>query len=132
MSIRALARRVVGLSRTSCDFDRWWKTARLESPDLLSYTKELLIQPGSGHVSTADFPDVWRQGTLALDLVYELDPLSPSDGVTVEIPLAVLDRVAPAGFDWNAEDAHSAVYDAEQTARLFCRIANAWPSPLPG
>ena len=37
-----------------------------------------------------------------------------------------------AGFDWNAEDAHSAVYDAEQTARLFCRIANAWPSPLPG
>ena len=37
-----------------------------------------------------------------------------------------------AGFDWNADDAHSAVYDAEQTAKLFCRIANAWPSPLPG
>ena len=38
--------------------------------------------------------------------------------------------VAAAGFDWNAEDAHSAVYDAEQTARLFCTIANAWPKPL--
>ncbi len=34
-----------------------------------------------------------------------------------------------AGFEWSAEDAHSAVYDAEQTARLFCKIANAWPSP---
>lgn len=38
--------------------------------------------------------------------------------------------VAAAGFDWNAEDAHSAVYDAEQTALLFCTIANAWPKPL--
>lgn len=35
--------------------------------------------------------------------------------------------VQAAGFDWNAEDAHSAVYDAEQTARLFCKIVNAWP-----
>ena len=87
--------------RSGRDFDRWWKNERLQQPDLLSYTKELLIQPGSGHVSTDDFPDVWRQGSLGLDLVYELDPLSPSDGVTVEIPLAVLDRVSPVGFDWN-------------------------------
>ncbi len=35
-----------------------------------------------------------------------------------------------AGFEWNSDDAHSAVYDAEQTARLFCKIANAWPTPL--
>ena len=28
---------------------------------------------------------------------------------------------------WNQADAHSAVYDAERTAALFCRIANAWP-----
>lgn len=34
-----------------------------------------------------------------------------------------------AGLDWDASEAHSAVYDAEQTARLFCRIANAWPHP---
>ena len=35
-----------------------------------------------------------------------------------------------AGFDWDPKEAHSAVYDAEQTARLFCRIANAWPLPI--
>jgi len=35
--------------------------------------------------------------------------------------------VQAAGLDWNAADAHSAVYDAEQTARLFCAVANAWP-----
>ena len=36
-----------------------------------------------------------------------------------------------AGFDWDPKEAHSAVYDAEQTARLFCAIANAWPTPAP-
>lgn len=34
--------------------------------------------------------------------------------------------VQAAGLDWNSDDAHSAVYDTERTAQLFCRIANAW------
>lgn len=37
--------------------------------------------------------------------------------------------VQAAGFDWNADEAHSAVYDTEQTSRLFCTIANDWPQP---
>lgn len=36
-----------------------------------------------------------------------------------------------AGLPWNAAEAHSAVYDAERTAELFCQIVNAWPPPLP-
>ena len=39
--------------------------------------------------------------------------------------------VQAAGLTWNSADAHSAVYDAEITAELFCRIANAWPMQLP-
>ena len=31
-----------------------------------------------------------------------------------------------AGLAWNGDEAHSAVYDAERTAELFCKIANAW------
>ena len=31
-----------------------------------------------------------------------------------------------AGLAWNQNEAHSAVYDAERTAELFCKIANAW------
>lgn len=39
----------------------------------------------------------------------------------------VLSRaVQAAGFEWNAEEAHSAIYDAERTAQLFCRIVNRW------
>ncbi|KAF1718964.1 ribonuclease T [Pseudoxanthomonas wuyuanensis] len=63
-------------------------------------------------------------------------PFSVFDTVTlagVAYGQTVLARaVQAAGFEWNAEDAHSAVYDTEQTARLFCKIANAWPSTIPG
>lgn len=39
----------------------------------------------------------------------------------------VLSRaVQAAGIDWDERDAHSAIYDAEQTATLFCRIVNLW------
>lgn len=37
----------------------------------------------------------------------------------------VLSRaVRAAGLDWNEEEAHSALYDAERTAQLFCAIVN--------
>ncbi|MEO5628234.1 MAG: ribonuclease T [Thermomonas sp.] len=32
-----------------------------------------------------------------------------------------------AGMEWDQREAHSAIYDAMQTAKLFCIIANAWP-----
>ena len=37
--------------------------------------------------------------------------------------------VHAAGIPWDGREAHSAVYDAERTAELFCAIANAWPRP---
>ena len=39
----------------------------------------------------------------------------------------VLSRAAQAaGLDWDNEEAHSALYDAKQTAKLFCKINNRW------
>jgi len=39
----------------------------------------------------------------------------------------VLARAAQAaGLGWSSSEAHSAIYDAEQTARLFCGIVNRW------
>lgn len=34
--------------------------------------------------------------------------------------------VMAAGMEWNNDDAHSAVYDTERTAQLFCKIMNDW------
>jgi ribonuclease T len=39
----------------------------------------------------------------------------------------VLARAAQAaGISWDEREAHSAIYDAEQTAELFCRVVNLW------
>ena len=44
---------------------------------------------------------------------------------------------AAAGLGWDAVEAHSAIYDAEMTAEIFCRIVNRWdelagsPPPAP-
>ena len=57
-------------------------------------------------------------------------PFSVFDTVTlggVAFGQTVLARaVQAAGLDWNGEEAHSAVYDAEKTAAVFCAVANAW------
>ena len=57
-------------------------------------------------------------------------PFRVFDTVTlagVALGQTVLARaVAAAGLEWNADEAHSAVYDAERTAELFCRIVNGW------
>jgi ribonuclease T len=58
-------------------------------------------------------------------------PFSVFDTVTmagIAYGQTVLARaVQAAGLTWNSAEAHSAVYDTERTAQLFCRIANAWP-----
>lgn len=39
----------------------------------------------------------------------------------------VLSRaVQAAGMDWSEAEAHSAIYDTEKTAALFCAIVNRW------
>lgn len=57
-------------------------------------------------------------------------PFSVFDTVTlagVAFGQTVLARAAQAaGLEWDGSYAHSAVYDTERTAQLFCRIVNAW------
>lgn len=38
--------------------------------------------------------------------------------------------VEAAGISWDAREAHSAIYDAEKTAELFCTIVNQWDSVI--
>jgi ribonuclease T len=61
-------------------------------------------------------------------------PFSTLDTVTLAAMAygqTVLSKaVLAAGMDWNNDDAHSAVYDTERTAQLFCRIVNNWGKAL--
>ncbi|RNE83486.1 ATP-dependent RNA helicase HrpA [Vibrio cholerae] len=81
-------------------FDAWWKTASRKTPDLLSFEKEMLFKGDASHITDLDYPNFWHQGNLKLKLSYQFEPDENSDGVTVHIPLPILNQVEPHGFDW--------------------------------
>ena len=80
-------------------FDAWWKEARRETPDLLTFSMAMLVQE-SAAVDPGDYPDTWQQGEVRLPLTYQFEPGTEADGVTVHIPVAVLGAVSSYGFDW--------------------------------
>ncbi|MFF0689344.1 ATP-dependent RNA helicase HrpA [Streptomyces albogriseolus] len=81
-------------------FDSWWKHKRREQPDLLDFEREMLIRESADAVTKADYPDTWRQGPLKFCVTYQFEPGADADGVTVHIPLQVLNQVTDEGFDW--------------------------------
>lgn len=81
-------------------FDSWWKEVRRQQPDLLNFEKSMLINQDSGEVSDQDYPDFWVQGQHRLRLSYQFEPGADADGVTVHVPLELLNQVSSDGFDW--------------------------------
>ncbi|GAA0638530.1 ATP-dependent RNA helicase HrpA [Sporichthya brevicatena] len=85
-------------------FDTWWKKTRRTQPNLLDADPELLLSDRGTEVSRDDYPDTWTARTAAgpetFALSYQFEPGTDADGVTVHIPLSVLNRVSPVGFDW--------------------------------
>jgi ATP-dependent helicase HrpA len=81
-------------------FDSWWKRTRRTDPDLLNFTPDVVVSDEASAVSDADYPDLWRQGDLEFALTYQFEPGTAADGVTLHLPLAVLNRVDIADFDW--------------------------------
>ncbi|MFJ3822843.1 ATP-dependent RNA helicase HrpA [Streptomyces nodosus] len=81
-------------------FDSWWKHKRHEQPDFLDFEREMLINEKAGRVTKDDYPDSWRQGRLKFKVTYQFEPGADADGVTVHIPLQVLNQVTAEGFDW--------------------------------
>ncbi|KOX42525.1 MULTISPECIES: ATP-dependent RNA helicase HrpA [Streptomyces] len=81
-------------------FDSWWKHKRREQPDFLDFEREMLINEKAGAVTKDDYPDSWRQGPLKFRVTYQFEPGADADGVTVHVPLQVLNQVTDEGFDW--------------------------------
>ncbi|WP_345827584.1 ATP-dependent RNA helicase HrpA [Erwinia sp. HDF1-3R] len=81
-------------------FDSWWKQASREEPERLNFVREMLVKEGADGVSQLDYPDIWQQGDLRLRLTYQFEPGQEADGVTVHIPLPLLNQVTEAGFEW--------------------------------
>ncbi|MCA5891737.1 ATP-dependent RNA helicase HrpA [Isoptericola sp. NEAU-Y5] len=83
---------------SAAHFDTWWKQAQRETPDLLTFTLDQLVDTDA--VDTGEFPQAWTQGEVTLPLTYQFSPGTAADGVTVHVPLSILNRVTPDGFDW--------------------------------
>ncbi len=78
------------------DFDTWWKKARAQAPDLLTFTSGDLVSPAADDIRPADYPASWG----GLPLSYEFAPGEPDDGVTVDVPLAALGQVSGEELGW--------------------------------
>ena len=81
-------------------FDSWWKHKRRDEPDALDFERSMLINEKAGAVTKDDYPDSWRQGKLKFRVTYQFEPGADADGVTVHVPLQVLNQVTSEGFDW--------------------------------
>ncbi|MCE4263335.1 ATP-dependent RNA helicase HrpA [Rhodococcus globerulus] len=81
-------------------FDKWWKTARRQDPNLLTFTPETVVNSDAATVLGGEYPDAWRQGDMLLPLTYQFEPGKDDDGVTAHIPVGLLAQLQPVGFDW--------------------------------
>ncbi|MWP61809.1 ATP-dependent RNA helicase HrpA [Gilliamella sp. Pas-s25] len=85
---------------SSKHFDVWWKQKQKSDPDFLNVEKEMLIKQSAQQVNLNDFPDFWNQDNLKLALSYQFDIGHKRDGVTIKIPLNLLNQIKNRGFDW--------------------------------
>ena len=81
-------------------FDSWWNREKKQQPQLLNYQREQVMAHDADKVTANAYPDSWQQGDFRLKLDYAFEPGTSQDGVTVNIPLALLNQISDGGFDW--------------------------------
>lgn len=81
-------------------FLSWWKKEKHKNGKLLHFTKAFLLNESSEELSKTEYPDTWQQGNLTLPLQYHFTPGDIDDGISVIIPIGILNQVHEVGFDW--------------------------------
>ncbi|HQE31831.1 MAG TPA: DUF3418 domain-containing protein [Propionibacteriaceae bacterium] len=81
-------------------FDAWWRRQRQSHDSFLDLSLDDLVHPEADDIDAQGFPDHWVVAGHDLPISYVFDPGSQHDGVTVEIPLQVLNQLPPAAFSW--------------------------------
>jgi ATP-dependent helicase HrpA len=81
-------------------FDRWRRDAERENPRLLYLSRDDIMRHGAETVTEDWFPPALHLNETALPLSYRFDPGHALDGVTVTVPLALLNTLPGWRFDW--------------------------------
>ncbi|MBL8481224.1 MAG: ATP-dependent RNA helicase HrpA, partial [Rhodocyclaceae bacterium] len=86
-----------------CDvaaFERWRKDAESRSPRLLYLEREQLMRHEAAGITTERFPPLLEVLGQKLPLAYKHEPGAADDGVTLTLPLALLNQVPEAQLSW--------------------------------
>ncbi|MCG7656721.1 DUF3418 domain-containing protein [Wielerella bovis] len=78
-------------------FEAWLKTS---DPKSLFLSKEDLMQHAAAHITEEQFPKFWQNADGKFKLSYRFEPHHPLDGVTLTVPLTVLNRINPHELEW--------------------------------
>ncbi len=86
-------------------FDQWWKQERRRRPDLLTFDPGMLTHDTVDEVAAQDYPEQWVAGAgdtgLTFPISYHFEPGAADDGLTIDIPVGTLNRVADEDFSWH-------------------------------
>ena len=81
-------------------FDHWRKEAEQANPQILFLSRDDLMRHAGESITEQQFPPTIVLDGVTLPLAYRFEPGHPLDGVTVQLPLHLLNRVNAAAFDW--------------------------------
>jgi len=78
----------------------WWQKQKQKAPDYLNFTEQDILAQDTQHISKYDFPDHFVYQKLKLPLTYQFEPQQEDDGVSVRLPVGVLNQIEPQPFEW--------------------------------
>lgn len=81
-------------------FDKWYKQAEKDQPGLLQLNRQVLMRAAVDAETEVQFPESLKIGSQILPLHYRFDPGHSLDGMTVSLPLALLNKFSADQFDW--------------------------------
>jgi len=132
-------------------FDRWWKDVRQRDPEFLTFDAEMLRHGTAEEIREDDYPSTWAAGGddregLTFPISYHFEPGSADDGLTIDVPVATLNRVVADDFSWNVpglreelvtelirslpKNLRVSFVPAPNTARTFLAAVPAGEEPL--
>ncbi len=81
-------------------FQAWIKTAERDNLRLLFLSRDDLMQHAAAHITEEQFPKFWQTADGKFKLSYRFEPHHPLDGVTMTVPLTVLNRLHAPSLEW--------------------------------
>jgi ATP-dependent helicase HrpA len=85
---------------SGADFELWRREGECKRPKLLHLAREDLMRHEAAGITTENFPPALELGPNRFAIEYHFEPGSARDGVTMTVPLALLNQVPAARCEW--------------------------------